>query len=170
MPINYYMFFVSGLIPLIFGFLYYHDKVFGSVFKTPNGFTNNDLTIGRIMIICTLVFILGVFASTAIAGMVIHQGGVFQMMVPQVTISGSQAQETFNALMMDYGDSHRSFRHGFVHGSYMAVFLLLPVIGINALFERRDWKYVLIHSVYWFFTLGLMGGILCETLLYAPPS
>ncbi|MEM1124806.1 MAG: DUF1761 domain-containing protein, partial [Bacteroidota bacterium] len=34
---------------------------------------------------------------------------------------------------------------------------------MNALFERRGWKYIWIHTGYWFITLALIGGLLCAT-------
>ena len=35
------------------------------------------------------------------------------------------------------------------------------VIGINALFERKGFKYIAINAGYWILCLGLMGGVLC---------
>ena len=115
-------------------------------------------------------YLLSVLAAVAVSGMVIHQGGVFQMMMPDAAVPGSEAQQMFNDLMAKYGGYHRSFKHGFIHGGFTAVFFVLPFIGINALFERRSWKYIWIHLGYWFITLGLMGGLLCKTLQYAPLS
>ncbi|MEM1124805.1 MAG: DUF1761 domain-containing protein [Bacteroidota bacterium] len=83
-------------------------------------------------------------------------------------MSGSAAQQQFNELMAQYGDHHRSFGHGALHGGIIALFAALPLIGINALFERRGWKYIWIHTGYWFITLALIGGLLCATLDYAP--
>jgi len=53
--------------------------------------------------------------------------------------------------------SHRSFGHGFLHGGFLTVFLILPIIAINAIFERRGWKYIWIHAGYWFYYTRLNG-------------
>jgi hypothetical protein len=41
-----------------------------------------------------------------------------------------------------------------------AIFIVLPIIGINSIFERKSFKYVLIHVGYWALTLALMGGVI----------
>jgi Protein of unknown function (DUF1761) len=40
------------------------------------------------------------------------------------------------------------------------VFLVLPLIGTNALFERKSWKYIFINAGHWTVSLMLMGGII----------
>jgi len=37
----------------------------------------------------------------------------------------------------------------------------LPIIGTNALFERKSAKYIFINAGYWIVTLGVMGAIIC---------
>jgi hypothetical protein len=41
---------------------------------------------------------------------------------------------------------------------------VLPLIGINSLFERKSFKYIFIHTGYWIISLALMGGVLCQFL------
>jgi hypothetical protein len=53
-----------------------------------------------------------------------------------------------------------------MHGSMAGLFFALPILGINAIFERRGLKYTLLHTGYWVITLGLIGGVLCQTLEY----
>jgi hypothetical protein len=40
--------------------------------------------------------------------------------------------------------------------------LALPIIGINALFERRGFKYIAINVGYWVVSMAIMGGIICQ--------
>ena len=61
-----------------------------------------------------------------------------------------------------HGNDFRTFKHGAFHGTIGALFLALPILGINALFERRSFKYIAIHTGYWMLTMGLMGGVLCQ--------
>ncbi|MFK7807835.1 MAG: DUF1761 domain-containing protein [Saprospiraceae bacterium] len=166
MPTNYYLFFLTALIPLIVGAVYYHDKVFGSAWKKVNGFSDEDLAGANMLVIFGSTYFLGVLLSVAASSFAIHQPAVFQMMMPEVMVSGSAAEQQFLDLMKNFGEHHRSFSHGAIHGGIMAVFFALPLLAINALFERRGWKYVFIHLGYWFICLILIGGILCETLIY----
>ena len=167
MPSNFYMWFVAALIPLFVGAVYYHEKVFGSAWMRTNGFKPSDLEGGNMAVILGLSYFLGVLISAVLTGIVIHQTNVFQMMMPDVAEAGNAAQQQFTDLMAQYEDRFRTPEHGLLHGGAMALFFVMPIIAINSLFERRGWKYVAIHTGYWFITLGAMGALLCATLEYA---
>ena len=166
MPTNYYLFFVTAFIPLIVGFVYYHKAAFGSAWMKVNGFSDSDLEGGNMAVILGSTYFLGILLSFAAAGFAIHQPAVFQMMMPEVMEPGSAAEIQFLDLMKNFGEHHRTFKHGAIHGGIMTVFFVLPLLAINSLFERRGWKYVFIHVGYWFICLALMGGVLCQTLVY----
>lgn len=170
MPTNFYMIFVAALIPMVIGAVYYHPKVVGGAWMKVNGFTEESLKGGNMAIIFGVSFLFSLFMAFIMQSFVIHQTVTFSMMMPEALEAGSQAQADFAALMSKYGDAHRSFGHGAVHGVFLTIFFVLPILGINALFERRGWKYIFIHAGYWLITLMLMGGLLCQTLEYAPVS
>lgn len=170
MPTNWYWFLIAGLIPLLVGSLYYHKKLAGSAWMNVNGFKDEDLEGANMAMIFGVCYLLSVFIAFILSSFVIHQGGVFSMMYPDILVTGSEAQVEYNALMAKYGDAQRGFLHGVVHGSMVTIFFVLPLIAINALFERRGWKYIFIHAGYWWICLMLMGGILCHFLEYAPLS
>jgi len=170
MPTNFWMFFVTALIPLLIGFIWYNPKVFGRTWMRVNGFVEKDLEGGNMAMILGLSFVFGVFISVALCTIVIHQTGVFQVMMPGIAESGSVAQQQFNDLMAQYGTAHRSFGHGALHGGFVVLIFVLPIIAINALFERRGWKYICIHAGYWFVSILLMGGVLCKYLDYGSLS
>lgn len=169
-PLNMYWFLIAALIPMLVGALYYSDMVFGKSWMKTNGFTKEMLEQGNMAAIFGTAYILSVILAFGLSGMVVHQGHVAQVMMPDVMVSGSEAQNQFNGLMEQYGYNFRTFGHGALHGAIVAVFLALPLIGINAMFERRGWKYIGIHVGYWLLTLTLMGGVLCKYLIWAPLS
>ena len=163
------MFLVAALIPMIVGMLYYHKKTVGGPWMKVNGFTEEGLQEGANMgLILGLSYVFSIMLAFILSSFVIHQGGVFSMLYPGILEAGSTEQILFNDLMSKYGDSGRSFGHGAIHGIMVSVFAVLPIIGINALFERRGFKYIFIHFGYWLITLVLMGGLLCSTLQYSP--
>ena len=170
MPTNFYMFFVAALIPMVIGAIYYHPKVFGNSWMKVNGFTEESLKGGNMAVIFGVSYVFSVLLAMALGGLTIHQTGAFSMMAPDIGVSGSQAQADFNALMETYGSTGRTFGHGALHGVFAGIFIALPIIGVNALFERRGWKYTLIHLGYWIITLALMGGLICQTIQFAPLS
>lgn len=170
MPINWYMYLVAALIPMAVGFIYYHPMLFGNAWMKVNGFTEESLEGGNMGIILGVSFLLSVFLAFMMGGFAIHQSAIFGLLVPEIMESGSQVQQDFNQFMATYGGRYRTFGHGVVHGIQAAIFVALPIVGINALFERRGGKYIWIHFGYWLVTLALMSGLLCATLLYGPVS
>ena len=71
------------------------------------------------------------------------------------------AQPSYEAFMADYGGAFRTFKHGALHGTMAGVLIALPIIGTNALFDRKSAKYIFINAGYWIVTLAVMGAILC---------
>ena len=88
---------------------------------------------------------------------VIHQTGAFGM----VGGEPEKALPSYVAFMADYGTVFRTFQHGALHGFMSSVLFALPIIAINARFERKSWKYIFIHAGYWSLTLTIMGAIIC---------
>lgn len=164
------MYFVAALIPMVVGAVYYHPKVAGNAWMKTNKFTEESLQGGNMAIIFGASYVFSILLAFGLGGLVIHQSGAFSMMMPDVMISGSEVQNDFNTLMTTYGGNFRTFGHGALHGVIATVMFVLPFVGINALFERRGWKYTMIHLGYWLITLVLMGGLLCATLEFPPLS
>ena len=167
-PTNWYIYFLVAFIPLLIGAIYYSPKVAGNAWMKTNGFTEESLEGANMPLIFGLSYLFGLFITLTMVGIAIHQGGVAQTMLPDIFVSGSEAQNTFNDLMTQYGDRYRSWGHGALHGFFFALFFVFPVIAINALFERRGWKYIFIHTGYWTICLTIMAAILCQTLIWAP--
>lgn len=170
MPINWWMYFVAGIIPLVVGFVWYGNLGFGKKWMSVNGFTEESLQGANMGLIFGLTYLFSVMVAFILSSMVIHQTGVFASMMPAVMESGSEAQGQFNDLMAQYGANFRDFKHGALHGGFIAVFLALPFFAINSLFERRGWTYILIHTGFWLVCLALMGGLLCSTLQFGSLS
>ena len=164
MEFNWYMIFVAALIPMIVGFIYYHPKAMGNIWMRVSEVTEEKLKTGNMAAIFGLSYLLSVFLSVALMGSVIHQMSILGMFegVPGLGEAGSDVQNYLDDMMDKYGNNHRNFRHGMVHGGFLTVVFALPIIAINAMFERRGWKYIWTHFGYWFITLMLMGGVLCH--------
>ncbi len=165
MPTNFYMLFVTALIPMFVGAIYYSDALLGKSWKATNGFTDEFLAKGNMPLILGVSYIFSLFITLNLYGMVIHQMHIFQVMLPPGGAEWSAELKTqYHSLMSQFGENYRSFGHGAFHGVILALLFVMPLIGINSLFERRGWKYILIHGGYWLITLVLMGGVLCSTL------
>ena len=71
------------------------------------------------------------------------------------------AKPSYAAFMADYGDAFRTYKHGALHGFISGIFIALPIISINGLFEQKSWKYMAIQAGYWTTILTVMGSIIC---------
>lgn len=80
---------------------------------------------------------------------------------PSLNDPNSAFSVFINDFMTNYGDRHRTFGHGIIHGIELSLLLGLTFIGVQSLFERRPFKYTMIHVGYWVVCFGIMGGILC---------
>jgi len=137
-----------------------------------NGFTEEYLQKGNMPLIFGLAYVFSVILSFFMTSMVIHQHGVVSaaMSTAEAGVWSPEAIADVNNYMATYGNSFRSFGHGAIHGVMISIFCAVPLFGINALFERRGLKYILIHWGYWVITLALIGGVLCKYLEFAPLS
>lgn len=163
MPTNFYWYFITALIPMLVGSLYY-GPIVGKQWLAVNGYTTDDLDDGKLPMILLACYALSVLLSFGLTNVVVHQSGVAQTLMSGDGTFTAAATEQFNTLMAEYGNRYRSFGHGALHGAMFALFIAWPIIAINAMFERRGAKYVAIHVGYWVITLALMGGVLCHFL------
>jgi hypothetical protein len=164
MDYHIWVFFVAALIPLIIGAIWYNPKVFGNAWLKSSGLTEEDAKSGNMAVIFGLTYLFGLFLSSMLLVIVIHQNGVMSLMVsdPDFAVPGSDLHNYYTEFMEQFGNKHRTFGHGAFHGVLSSIFFALPIIGINGLFERRGFKYIAIHTGYWMLTLALMGGVICQ--------
>ncbi len=153
--------FIVGLVPLLIGFLYYNENVLGKKWMAVNGFTTEDLQGGNMVIIFLLTYLFGVMLSFGLMGSVVHQSALYSLLMVDPTAT---SEEMFIEVMNQFGDRYRTFGHGALHGALVGVMVALPIIGTNALFEKRGWTYVWIHVLYWIITIAIMGGIICALI------
>ncbi|AWA28796.1 DUF1761 domain-containing protein [Flavobacterium magnum] len=157
--INFPAIFAAALTSLLVGFIWYNPKVFGNIWLRESGVTMEDGKKPNMALIFTLVYIYSVFIAFILSGVTIHQAGALGMVGGPMELG--HVKPSYNAFMTDYGTTFRSFKHGALHGFMMGLLLILPVVAINSLFEKRSWKYILITGFYWVVTCTIMGGIVC---------
>ena len=161
MPENYWLIVaLAALIPLFTGFIWYSKAVLGNSWMRANRFLKEDMKGGNMAITFGLTYVFSFMIAIVLTSIVIHQFSFYSIVADDPT---SAANKTWlENSIREHGNKFRTFKHGALHGSIASVFFVLPVIGIISLFEKRGWKYVLIHWGYWLVTLALMGGVLCQ--------
>ena len=159
MEINFIALLVAAIVTLIVGFIWYHPKVFGTIWMRENNLTEEDLRKGNMLKIFGLTYLFSLMITMILMALTIHQSGALGMIGGPPMLD--HVKPSFTAFMADYGTAYRTFKHGALHGFMAGLFFAFPLIGINGLFERKSWKYILIHAGFWALCLTLMGGIVC---------
>ena len=162
METNYAIVLSTAIIPMLIGFMWYHPALLGKAWMQSAGISEEQLKGGNMAVIFGFCILFSVILATVIPMLVIHQSALMSLMMGE---NGTQTDPStnpdFKMLMEKYGHNFRTFKHGAFHGVLSALFFALPVLGIQAMFERKGAKYIFIHLGYWVITLALMGGIVC---------
>ena len=165
-PINFIVVIASGLIPLVVGFIWYNNKFgFGLLWLRESGLTIEDTQKGNILKTMSIALLLGIFIASSMMVWTIHQMGVQSLLMIDETAlknPNSEVSLLMKSIFDKYSRSFRTFKHGAFHGMLGALLFALPVIGVIAVFERKSWKYIALHTGYWVVTLILMGGVICQ--------
>ena len=148
---------VAAVSALIVGFIWYNPKVFGTIWMKEAGLTDADIKGGNMLKIFILAVIFAMLLAMTMMQMSIHQTGALSL----VGGDSTKALPSYAAFMADYGGAFRTYKHGAIHGVMAGIFVALPIIGTNALFERKSAKYIFVNAGYWMVTLGIMGAIVC---------
>lgn len=157
MEINWLAILVAALATLPIGFIWYNPKVFGTIWMNESGMTEEKAKGANMLKVFGLTILFSFMIAFILQMLVIHQFGALGMTGGDPAL----AKPSFEAFMADYGHAYRTFKHGALHGFMTGLFLALPIIGINSLFERKSWKYILINAGYFIVSFTLMGGIIC---------
>jgi len=164
--INIYVPFLAALIPLAVGAFYYSPILFQNAWMKASGVTEEKIKSGNMILIFGLSYLFSLFICGFLIQFSIHQSAVPGLFngAEAYNITAAEGEAFVNNFMEKYGHVHRSFSHGAVHGIMATIFVALPLISINSLFERRGFKYIMIHVGYWLVALTLMSGVLCAFL------
>lgn len=161
MNINIVAVLVAALIPMVMGFVWYNPKVFGGVWQRECGLSDEKMKSANMALIFGLSLVFSFILAFGLQFMVIHQFHVTSLFFMQpINDASTEAGALYQGVMNLLGTSYRTFKHGALHGFIGGIMTSLPIIAINALFERRSFKYVAINVGYWVITMCLMGGII----------
>tara|TARA_R110002073_G_scaffold103234_2_gene233726 strand:+ start:24643 stop:25140 length:498 start_codon:yes stop_codon:yes gene_type:complete len=163
MEINYLFIALAALVPLVMGFIWYGPMLFQKAWMKQMGFTEESMKGANMGLIFLLSYVFSFLIAFFLQFIVIHQTGVFSTILESgATELTGDSLTYFEDFMAKYGENYRTFKHGALHGTLAGVFIILPILAIQAMFERKKAKYVMINAGYWIVTLALMGGIVCQ--------
>ncbi len=163
MEINWMAIIAATFVPTIVGFVWYNPKVLGTAWMAESGMTEEKAQAANMTKIFVASFILSFLLAFEMQYLTIHQMHLGSILIdePGFGDPNSEVGQLMASFMEKYGDNFRTFKHGAFHGFLTAILLVLPVLGTNALFEGKSWKYIFINVGYWAVTMAIMGGIVC---------
>lgn len=162
MNINFSISLLIALIPLAIGMIWYSKMMFGNAWMKAAGINMEDGKKPKLALILIVAYIFSLMITMAMYPVVIHQMGVQSaLMHYPVNDSSTPVGMYFADFMNKYGHEFRTFKHGALHGSLAAIFIALPVTGTSAIFEKKGFAYIAIHTGYWIVSLALVGGAVC---------
>lgn len=163
MALNFVVVFLTALVPILTGFLWYNPKTFGNIWMQAAGVTPEQGKKMNMPLVFGLTYVLGIMMTMILHSMVIHQTHIYSVLLNTEGFGqeGSAVMNYIEEFMGKYGDNYRTFKHGALHGTLVGIFLVMPVIAVNALFEMKGFKYIAVNAGFWILNLMIMGGIIC---------
>lgn len=154
----------AALVPLVMGFIWYNPKTFGNAWMKAAHVTEDQMKGSNMALIFGLTYVLSFFIAAMLFTAVVHQSAYYSLMAsePGFGEEGSDVMLMIQQFMNKYGGHFRTFKHGALHGGITGTLLVTPVMAINAMFERKGFKYIAINGGYWIISMIIMGGIICQ--------
>lgn len=163
MELNFLVIALSALVPLIVGAIWYNQRTFGKAWINVSDVDVEAAKHSNMPLIFGITYVVSFLLALALNSMVIHQWHIFSVLMnePGFMQEGSESTVYMNDFIAKYGDRFRTFKHGALHGFMGGLFIAMPVMVVNSLFEGKKFKYMAINCGYWIVSMMLMGGIIC---------
>ena len=158
---NIWILIASAFIPFLIASVWFHPKVFGgNNWAKIAGLTDAQINTPIKPYKLGLSVLLNFLLAFGIYNLAVHVSGVFGLVDANLELMNSG---TSLAFLEEYGQKHRSFRHGMIHGLFPGLLsFILPVLGYAMIFERKSLKYLFVNLGFWLISMVLMGGVICK--------
>ena len=145
---------VSTLIPMILGFVWYNPKTpMGATWMRETGMTEEKMKGSNMGLIFGLSLLFSfMLCFFIVANAAVHQLGANSLLLKHPDVA--------SGILATYAGEFRTFPHGMVHGFFLGIGFVLPVMATNGMFERKSWKLIWVNVGYWTICLMLMGGVI----------
>jgi len=156
MNLNYFAFFLISFVPLLIAIIWYRPNSF--MLKWTKNEVVNPLTLSPIK--AGIAFLLSVFLVYGYMNLVIHQLGFYELFFTDIMLGNEASKEVVDTFLAKYGQKHRHFGHGVLHGAINTFLFIGPFLGFSILLERKKKGYLLLHFSYWLVTSMVIGGLI----------
>lgn len=159
---NWFILPVAAIVPLLLGVIWYHPQVFGTSLAKVTGQSIQQITDYSVKRI-GFTYLFGLLMAYIVFACSVHQYAVFQLFMGEESlgVAGSQMNTFMSDFNETYGDRHRSFFHGVIHGLEASTLFGFAFLGISTFVEGTPMKRMWIHLGYFVLCGGIMGGMIC---------
>ena len=130
MEVNFLAIAAAGLASWVLGALWYSPLLFGKIWQTEVGLSDEEIKKGSMPMIFGLSLILMIAMAFGLSPLIEAHGDTITMV------------------------------HGFYHGCMIGLFFAATSMGINYLYQRRSLKLFAIDALYQVLFLGISGAVL----------
>lgn len=168
MELNLLALILAAIAPMILGFIWYHDKVFGNAWLESIGMSKETMNAGNMLKIFGGFFVCSIILAFGLNIIATHDAFIAGALYYETNGAVEPDPNSESGKWMQYymdklAASNHTFQHGAYHGLLIGgIFITLPIIISDALFEHKGWKYVAIKAGFWLISLAVMGGILAS--------
>jgi len=138
--INFLAIVVAALIPNLIGMLWY-GPLFRKAWLNGLGKTEEEMKPKNPGLVYGLAF-----------GLAIIMAFIMKIVMESLHKGVNEAGELVFT-------SHHTFGHGAMHGGFMCLFMIMPVLVSMSLFHKISAKNILLNLFFWVICFAIMGGI-----------
>ncbi len=159
---NWYIIFFTAFLPLIIGYIWYHPKVFGTRLSKLSGTELSEIGVAKNIKRTLSIYGFGILISYMVLILSVHQIAPHLLFLgePQMTDPNYEAHAFLKNFLEQFGDRHRTFGHGVIHGFEIGLFWSVAILGSAAFVEGKALKKSWIHIGFWVLNCILIGGVL----------
>ena len=126
MEVNFLALIVSALVPLVMGFIWYHEKTFGKAWAAGAGMTEEKMKSGNMGLIFGLAFLFSLILAFAMNTQAVHDAQVAGAMYyatdgTMEPEAGSELAGWWEYFQTNLAPANHNFSHGAAHGLIMGL-------------------------------------------------
>lgn len=159
MNLNYLAFFLISFLPILIAVLWYRPNSWVlKKFNLQERYAMKDLKWYQWIV----AFLMSGAIVYGYMNLIIHQLGFYELFFTDIMLGKEESKLVVEEFLGKYGQKHRHFGHGVLHGALNAFMFGLPILLFHAFFEQSGGKVVWLHFGYWLVMSMVIGGLIAE--------
>lgn len=159
---------IAALIPMVIGFIWYHPKVFGTLWMKETGMTEEKARQGNQILKFVLTFLFSFMLAFVLNSLAVHDSFIdgatyYKTNKTNIPEPGTELAQWKEYYYTNLAADNHTAKHGAFHAFMLVgLFIVLPIFATNSIFEGKSWKYVAVNTSYWMLSLIIMGAIIAS--------